>query len=97
MLYLIIQYDGTVLTEDERQYANRTWTHVDFLLSDNISSKPLLVIEIDGLAFHRTHSDQSNRDRIKDSILNKIDLPIMRVKTNESFFGKQTGGEIKRD
>lgn len=95
MLYLTKQYEGVVLTEDERQYANKSWTHVDFLLSNTTSSKPLLVIEIDGLAFHRAHSDQENRDRMKDSILNKIGIPIMRVKTNESFLESKLEGKLK--
>lgn len=50
---------------------------------------PVLVVEVDGYAFHANNPKQLERDKMKDNILKKYNIPILRIKTNES-------GEEKR-
>jgi very-short-patch-repair endonuclease len=42
---------------------------------------PVLVIEVDGFAFHREGTRQAERDTLKDSVLEKCGLPILRLST----------------
>lgn len=44
----------------------------------------MLVVEVDGYAFHENNPRQLERDRMKDTILHKYGIPILRMKTNES-------------
>jgi Superfamily I DNA and RNA helicases and helicase subunits len=69
------------LTPEQRAYASRSWTHVDFLVYDSVSHKAKLAIEVDGTQYHKTSSDQGRRDVMKDSILASIGLPILRLST----------------
>lgn len=69
------------LTPDQRAYASRSWTHVDFLIYDTVSHKAKLAIEVDGTQYHKASSNQGQRDMMKDSILGSIGLPILRLST----------------
>jgi superfamily I DNA and/or RNA helicase len=72
------------LTDEEAKYALNELTHFDFLIFDKINKMPRLVIEVDGAAFHKKGTPQSRRDDLKNSILKKIDLPYIRLRTNGS-------------
>ena len=72
------------LTEEQRTYACRSWTHVDFLVYDSVSHKAKLAIEVDGTQYHKASSDQGQRDLIKDAILAAIGLPLLRLSTTGS-------------
>lgn len=72
------------LTNEEARYALNELTHFDFLIFDKISKMPRLVVEVDGVAFHKKGTPQSRRDDLKNSILDKINLPYIRLKTNGS-------------
>lgn len=72
---------ASVLTPEQRTYASRSWTHVDFLVYDTVTHKAKLAIEVDGTYFHKSGSDQGRRDEMKDSILAAIDLPLLRLST----------------
>lgn len=83
LLYdLISNYDE--LTQEEIDYC-RHGSHIDFLLFNFMDKKPVLAIELDGISYHKKGSVQSNRDELKDSILEKNGLPLLRIKTNESM------------
>lgn len=69
------------LTPDQRAYASRSWTHVDFLIYDTVSHKAKLAIEVDGTQYHKASSNQGRRDIMKDSILASIGLPLLRLST----------------
>ena len=69
------------LTNEQRTYAYRSWTHLDFLLYDTVSHKAKLAIEVDGTQYHKGDSVQGKRDRTKDSILESIGLPLLRLST----------------
>jgi len=45
---------------------------------------PVLVVEVDGYKFHVENEEQLIRDKMKDQILNKYDIPIIRFRTNGS-------------
>lgn len=76
--------DSEDLTEDELRYARNENTHVDFLVYSKISKKPMLAIEVDGYEFHKEGTKQHERDKLKNSIFEKIGLPYLRLGTQES-------------
>lgn len=49
-----------------------------------ISKKPILAIEVDGYEFHKEGTKQHERDKLKNSIFDKIGLPYLRLGTQES-------------
>lgn len=59
-------------------------THVDFLIYDKLGHQPVLVIEVDGVSFHKAGGVQDERDRLKDSILAKYGIPVERFRTDGS-------------
>lgn len=69
------------LSEEQRRYASRSWTHLDFLIYDTVSHKARLAIEVDGTRYHRKGSMQANRDMIKNAVLDAIGLPLLRLST----------------
>jgi hypothetical protein len=71
------------LDENERRFAMNILTHTDFLIFHKLDKKPVLVVEVDGYAFH-ANPKQMERDKTKDAILKKYDIPILRMGTNES-------------
>ncbi len=76
--------DYAPLTEDECEYARNPLTHIDFLLFGQMDKQPILAIEVDGTAFHRTGSKQEARDEKKNSIMEKCGLPLLRLPTDGS-------------
>ena len=72
------------LTPEQRAYASRSWTHIDFLVFDTVSHKAKLAIEVDGTQYHRFGSNQGKRDIIKDTLLATIGLPLLRLSTSGS-------------
>ena len=73
--------DLTVLNDYERQYTVRDGTHIDFLIFDKVTKMPVLAIEADGYIFHKEGSLQYERDQMKNSILDKCGLPLLRLST----------------
>jgi superfamily I DNA and/or RNA helicase/very-short-patch-repair endonuclease len=80
----MILRDMEKLNEHERQYAQNILTHVDFLVFDKIGKAPRLIIEVDGAGFHAHGTRQAERDKLKNSILEKYNLPYVRFKTDGS-------------
>ncbi len=60
------------------------FTHTDFVIFNKMDKIPLLVVEVDGYAFHANNPKQLERDKMRDAILGKYDIPILRIRTNES-------------
>lgn len=73
--------DRSLLTERELSYVTNSLTHVDFLIYNRVSKKPVLIIEVDGYQFHKEGTDQYERDKIKDAVLLKYDIPFIRLST----------------
>ena len=82
-LRLLVKSD-ILLTKSEKAYANRSWTLVDFVLYNKTTKHPVLVIEVDGMAFHQAGSEQAKRDELKNSILDKAGIPLLRLSTDGS-------------
>ena len=82
-LRLLVKSD-ILLTESEKAYANRSWTLVDFVLYNKTTKHPALAIEVDGMAFHQAGSEQAKRDELKNSILGKVGIPLLRLSTDGS-------------
>jgi very-short-patch-repair endonuclease/KaiC/GvpD/RAD55 family RecA-like ATPase len=76
--------DFSLLGDAETQYAMNSWTHLDFLVFNKIGRTPALAIEVDGVSFHSVGSRQFERDKMKDEILKKYGIPVLRCRTNES-------------
>lgn len=76
--------DKSMLTEEEKKYASHHNTHLDFLIYNTISKKPILAIEVDGYKYHKEGTKQHNRDILKGRILRKYGIPLLRLKTNQS-------------
>lgn len=76
--------DFGLLNEQERRYAMHPATHIDFLLFNRISKKPILTIEVDGYEYHKVDTVQASRDLLKNHILDLYDIPLLRFKTNGS-------------
>jgi hypothetical protein len=77
----ILIRDTEHLTTEESTYATHPWTQTDFLVYRKVDKSPVLVIEVDGYAFHREGTRQAERDALKDSVLTKCGLPILRLST----------------
>ena len=56
-------------------------THIDFLIINRVSKEPLLAIETDGYSYHNETTNQYERDRLKDHILEVYGLPLLRLST----------------
>ncbi|MDR2718683.1 MAG: DUF2726 domain-containing protein, partial [Treponema sp.] len=76
--------DLKLLNDKERKYALNPAAHIDFLLYNKISKKPVLAVEVDGFHFHKQGTAQYERDRLKDHILELYKIPLIRFPTNGS-------------
>lgn len=72
------------LTEEDRLYVKHPATHVDFLIYNKVSKKPVLAIEVDGFQYHKKGSPQGKRDERKNRILGEYKIPLVRLLTNGS-------------
>lgn len=93
-LRMLIQ-DTSLMTEEEMQYAGNYSTHLDFLIVDSVSHKPVLAIETDGFSFHNSTTLQHHRDELKDSILSKYELPLLRLSTKGSGEEERVRAELE--
>ena len=57
---------------------------MDFLIFNKLDKEAVLVVEVDGYAYHQNNKKQRERDALKDKILQQINLRVLRVATNES-------------
>lgn len=73
--------DLSLLTGRELSFASNHLTHVDFLIYSKLSHMPTLVVEVDGFAYHNENEKQKERDAVKNTILEKYKIPIVRFST----------------
>jgi len=76
--------DSSLLNEEECRYAMHSSTHLDFLIYNRISKKPVLSIEVDGFHYHKKGTAQAERDRKKNHILELYGISLLRFATNAS-------------
>lgn len=75
--------DVSLLDAEERAFVKSPLSHVDFLVYNSLTKRPLLVIEVDGWSFHKGSATQQARDALKDRLLSKYDLPPYRIFTTD--------------
>ena len=73
--------DWDVLDEQEKVFAGNPLAHVDFLIYNSLTKRPLHAIEVDGWHFHKENEVQQSRDALKDRILTKFGLRPHRIST----------------
>lgn len=76
--------DIKLLNTEECRYIMNPATHIDFLIFNRMSKQPILAIEVDGYEFHRQGTRQSDRDSLKNHILELYNIPLLRFYTNGS-------------
>ena len=76
----VILSDLQKLNTRELAFATNHLTHVDFLIFSRLTHQPVLVIEVDGFAYHSSEKQQE-RDQVKNAILQKYGIPILRFST----------------
>ena len=79
-LFRILE-NKNLLNKDEFKYASHEWTHIDFVIYNKMDKKPSLAIEVDGYTFHKKSTAQSQRDELKNEILKKYNIPLIRLST----------------
>ena len=80
--FLVSDLSG--FTNEEIEYIKHPWTHVDFVIFDNITFKHILCIELDGTAYHDYSRARADKDKIKTAVLEKNGLKLLRIRTNKS-------------
>lgn len=75
--------DTSVLSDREKQFINNR-ASLDFVIYYKHGKVCAFVIEVDGFAFHENDPEQLERDKLKDEILAKYNIPILRLATNGS-------------
>ncbi|TLD80898.1 DUF2726 domain-containing protein [Helicobacter sp. MIT 05-5293] len=78
-LYRIL--NNTQALSDEEQRFIASSSHIDLLVFSTMNKRPLFAIEVDGFAYHQKDSKQSERDKLKNGILQKYQLPLLRLST----------------
>ncbi len=77
-------HNPKLLTDDECKYAMNFATHLDFLIFNKLDKTPVIAIEVDGYKFHQEGTKQSIRDKMKNEVLRKYNIPMVRFGTNGS-------------
>lgn len=75
--------DTELLTEDEAVFVGNR-ASLDFVVFYQQDKSCIFAIEVDGFAFHENQPEQLRRDAMKDNILKKYNLPLLRLATNGS-------------
>lgn len=76
--------DISLLNDEEKNFVENQWSHIDFIIYSKINKQIVLAIEVDGWAFHENNPKQLIRDKIKDNVLDKYSIPMIRFATNGS-------------
>lgn len=76
--------DWDVLDEQEKVFAGSPFSHVDFLIYNSLTKRPLQTIEVDGWHFHKENETQQSRDTLKGRILTKFGLLPHRISTTDT-------------
>ena len=75
--------DNAVLAPDEQSFV-RHRASVDFVISNRTTDRVLGVVEVDGFTYHQDNPDQLRRDALKDAILARQGIALLRLPTTGS-------------
>ena len=84
-----------VLSQEEQRFIKAS-SHIDLLVFNVMNKLPLLAIEVDGFAYHQKDSKQGKRDELKDSILQKYQIPLLRLSTIQSGENEKIEEALKK-
>lgn len=84
-----------LLDEAEIKYASNDWTHIDFVIFNKMDKKLVIAIEVDGYYYHREGTKQQQNDKLKDRVLEKYDIPLIRLSTIGSGEKEKLESKIK--
>ena len=88
--------DLNELEEEERKYASNVWTHIDFVIFNKMNKEMVMAVEVDGYLYHKEGTKQQERDKLKEKILQKYDIPLIRLNTIGSEEGIILNDAIKK-
>lgn len=77
--------DWSLLSEEEKAFAESPFSHVDFLIYNSLTKQPLQTIEVDGWHFHQKSDVQKSRDILKDQLLTRFGLRPHRISTTDTM------------
>ena len=72
------------LNEEEKKFVGNKWTHIDFAIFNKMDKRLVIAVEVDVYYFHKEGTKQQERDNIKGRILNKYEIPLVRLNTTGS-------------
>lgn len=84
-----------LLNTEELNFINHR-ASLDFVVHYKQDKACAFVIEVDGFAYHENNPDQLRRDTLKDVILTKYNVPILRLATNGSGEQELIEGFLKK-
>lgn len=84
MLLQNLLNDTKLLTKAEAKFVVNRGS-LDFVIFYKQDKSCKVVVEVDGFAFHENNPEQLKRDAMKDSILKKYHVPLLRLATNGSM------------
>ena len=81
---LVPQAVWASLPPGQAAYAANSCTHVDFLVYNRVTKRPVLAIEVDGASYHLPGTRQGERDEMKNGILARCGIELLRLRTDGS-------------
>ena len=83
-------------TAEERKFVLNPWIHTDILIFSKLDKKPILEVKVDGYKYHVQNTKQLERDKRKDTILEKYNVPIIRFSTTGSGEKKLLEAKLRK-
>lgn len=85
-----------ICTEIEKKFIKQPRSSVDFIIFNKFNSNPVLAIEVDGTEFHLNNPEQLERDKKKDGIFKKYNIPILRLATHTAIIEDMIEFELSK-
>lgn len=92
-LIQLISIKNNTFTDRELEYM-RQKASCDFVIYYKIGKNPIGVIEVDG-SYHDEEQTQKERDYLKNCILEKAQVPLLRLKTVDGDIEKKTAAFLQ--
>lgn len=76
--------DLSLLNEEERKFVKNINTHIDFFICNGVGKFSSPRYETDGYRYHKPGTTQAERDEMKNHILERYKIPLVRLSTTGS-------------